>query len=366
MAGKPLKMAPRAITNIDPDGIKIERPSLDDDPDGHTVLRGRIDIDSLSRLRYGPYQREQLSGATNRKIQRAVENGIQLPDITLGMRGDRFTMGADGSVHLLDPVYVIDGRQRIVTIQAHLARYPADRVRLGAVVYFNTDQTSEQTRFHALGAYQTKISSNVIIRNLRETVPLVGTLYGLTMTQKDFPLHGRVCWQQAMPRHHLLSGVIYIQTALYLHSHLAATRHSTNEMQQNSANLARAVDIGRVRENVATFWEAIDFAWGLKALDTKAGVNYLKTNFLLTLARILSEHTDFWDGDRLVLSADFRRKLRLFKAHAPVVTQVAGSNGKLARDQLSFLLLEHLNYRQKKKLQRRRPVEPAVVVKPAA
>lgn len=364
---KPLKLAPRAIVDIEPDGIRIERPSLDDDPNGETILRGRISVDSLSRLRYAAYQREFLPNATNRNIRRAVENGVQLPDITLGMRGDRFAVDSNGVLHLLDPVYVIDGKQRVGTILEHLARYPADQVRLGAVVYFNTKQETEQARFHALGAHQTRISTNIIARNLRDTVPVVATIYGLTATQRDFPLFGRVCWDQQMKKGHLITAVAYIQVALMLHGHLAPTRGAinANDIQAICANLARIVDLQRIRENVVTFWEAVESAWGLRDLEVKAGVSYVKHAFLRVLVRVLSDHTNFWDGDRLVITPEVRKKLRQFKTHDPAVQVLAGSGGRHSMDNLRHVIIDHLNHRQKNKLIPR-AVAPAPVVKKAA
>lgn len=353
------KTAARAIILADTtEGIRILRPSLDDDPDGSTTLRGPITIESLKRLRFGAYQREQLPNQTNRKIQQAVVNGTQLPDITLGMRGDRFTADTDGSVVLLDPVYVIDGKQRVTTILAHLASYPADHVKIAAVVYFNTNQRIEQDRFHALGLYQTRIAGNVIARNMRDDVPLVSSLYGLSVAQKDSPVFNRVCWQQKMARNHLLSATTYLTMGLELHGHLAATKYgAVTELKQACSNLTRVVDIQTARENINTFWGLIDQSWGFRELVAKVKETHLHHSFLSAVVRILSDHTDFWDGNKLVISSDLRRKFKTFRTHAPDVQNLATATGRSAKDMLRLTIIEHLNFRARRKLMARRPID---------
>lgn len=346
-----------AKSRTPPEGVRILRPSLDDEEGGETILRGLIDLQSLHLLRVDYYQRERLSQKANRNIQRAIDTGSPLPDITLGMRGDRFHVDETGAVVLLDPVFIIDGQQRVGTIRTHLEDFPEERIRLGAAVHFNSNATRESRRFHAMNLYATRVGSGVILRNLKDEIPLLASLYGLSMTERSFPLYRRVCWAQARHKDHLLTASTYINTALRLHAHLAPVRHSgARYIPQISANLTRVVPIQQARENVATLWEAIDYAWGVTALQALTGVPYLKTGFLEALVTVLSNHLDFWDGPKLKISPEHRRRLQVFKVHNPEIVRLASSGHGLGQDMLRHLLAEHLNQRLRRKLTPRIPL----------
>lgn len=340
-----------------PEGVRILRPSLDDEEGGETILRGLIDLQSLPLLRVDYYQREQLSQKANRNIQRAIDTGSPLPDITLGMRGDRFHVDETGAVVLLDPVFIIDGQQRVSTIKLHLQNFPEEKIRLGAAVHFNSNATRESRRFHAMNLYATRVGSGVILRNLKDEIPLLASLYGLSITERSFPLYRRICWAQSRHKDHLITAATYIHAALRLHAHLAAVRHSgARHLPQICANLSRAAPIQQVRENVATLWSVIDQAWGVADLQALTGVPYLKTGFLEALVTVLSSHLDFWDGPRLKISPEHRQRLRVFKVHNPEIVRLASSGHGPGQDMLRHLLAEHLNQRLRRKLTPRIPI----------
>lgn len=346
----------KAAAKPTPEGVRILRPSLDDDEVGETILRGLIDLRSLPLLRVDYYQREKLSTKANRNIQRAIDMRSPLPDITLGMRGDKFQVDDTGAVVLLDQVFIIDGQQRVSTIRAHLEDFPEEKIRLGATVHFNSNSSRESRRFHAMNLYATRVGSGVILRNLKDEVPLLASLYGLSITDHEFPLYRRVCWSQTRHRDHLLTAATYINTALRLHAYLAPVRHSgARHIPRISANLCRAVTIQQVRENIATLWATIDHAWGVSALQSGAGVAYLKGGFLESLVSVLGSHLDFWDGPKLKISPEHRRRLQVFKVDNPEIVRLASSGHGPGQDMLRHLLAEHLNQRLRRKLTPRIP-----------
>ena len=93
------------------DSVKIVHGALDETPENELILRGVIDPLSLGKLKIDEYQREVLSSAKISKIKKGLR-ARRVPDIVLGMRGHRIRE-VDGSVYLLDPVYIIDGLQRV-------------------------------------------------------------------------------------------------------------------------------------------------------------------------------------------------------------------------------------------------------------
>lgn len=341
--------------------VKILRPSLDDN-ERQTVLRGVVSSDTLVNLRVDNYQRERLASSSRREIVRALDMGRNLPTIELGMRGDRFRIDDDGSVMLIDPVFIIDGRQRRDTIIEYLDRFPDERVRLGAVVHFNTDAKWERDRFHALNLFQHKVAPSVMLRNIKEDNPMLATMFGLTKSAKDFAMYGRVCWSQNMGRGELISGLAYCQTALLMHAHLAAVRSiSMKEITNSADKLTRAVGLPIARNNIIEFWNLVDASWGVRAIQYKSSAPYMRTQFLRVLARVLSDHSDFWqppDERRLVIPYELKRKIARFAVNDPEVVRLSGASGRAA-DTLYFMMVTHINSgKRTKRLSPRNGIAP--------
>lgn len=355
-ARKPtVKPKASAVIYAETEGVRITSPGLEDTPERETILRGSVALESLPLLKIDKYyQRELLSNSSNRQIQRAIDMGVDLPDISLGMRGSRFTADPTGAVILLDPVYIIDGQQRVGTIIRHLGQFPTDTVRIGAQIYFDTTVERERIKFMALNMFRTNVSTNVMLANLRHESDLLASLFGLVTTQAGFVMYQRVCWAQQRKGAHLISASMYMNVAMMLHSHMAATRSLTaRTIKMSLDNLQRAVSIQVVRDNTKRFWEIIDEAWGIEELSDSA-VPYLKTGFLLTLARLFSDHVDFWDGEHLAVPLELRKRLQAFSPHNPAHAHLASGHGA-ALVNLRFLMIEHLNKRRGKKLTLRRP-----------
>ena len=83
--------------------IKVCNAALDQSPSGDIVLRGVIHPDSLSGLRVASYQREVLPITSLSRLIKAIKAGTTLPDIELGMRGQKY-IERGGCFHLQDDV----------------------------------------------------------------------------------------------------------------------------------------------------------------------------------------------------------------------------------------------------------------------
>jgi hypothetical protein len=71
----------------------------------------------------------------------------------------------------------------------------------------------------------------------------------------------------------------------------------------------------------------------------------MRGTFLSVLAKLLSDHHDFWTGDddkRLFVEAPLKRKIAQFPISDPEVRHLAGSSGK-AREILYLMLRDHIN-----------------------
>ncbi|MEK7509785.1 MAG: hypothetical protein AAB605_03675 [Patescibacteria group bacterium] len=340
--------------------IRILNGALDEEEGGEIVLRGRIAPESFIHLQVDDYQREVAPLSSQSSILGALTNGGTLPDIELGMRGQKFKEEADGTFVLTDPVYIVDGLQRVSTVVHYLSGHPDAAVRLGAKIYFDTDKPWERERFGILnGSTRAKVSPNILLRNYRETSRAILMLYGLSNTAKDFVLHDRVSWRQRMTRGELISALTFVKLVGILHSHKAAGIHAQLNMLVSA--LDRGVDligIQNVRENMKTFFDLIDECWGIKRVQYRESAIYMRGNFLYVLARLLSDHTDFWrqpDEKKLFIEAPLKRKIAQFPINDPEVVRLAGSSGK-AREMIYLLLRDHINSgKRTKRLTSRKP-----------
>lgn len=358
------------------DEIKVLHGALDEREDGEIILRGVIDPSCLQYLRTDDYQREVLRPvATTRgkpsPIKIAVVKGVTLPDVELGMRGLRCD-SRGGTYTLKDPVYIIDGLQRISTIRGYNELNPEapSKTQVGAVIHFGTTKEYEKERFLALNTSRSPMSPNVILRNAREDHSSILTLHGLCNNDKDFPLYGRVSWQQNAMRGQLLSALILARTALALHKHIpsATTKAgkipavagpgSSNVITISMAldNMAKTLGLRHFRDNVKTFFDVVDEVFGLRVIEYRELAVQTKGNFLITLASVMSAHNNFWDdaGTVLTVDADMKRRLKNFPLHDPAIERMAGGGGSVL-PLLFNMMVDHLNKgRSRNRLQERK------------
>lgn len=327
--------------------VKLFNAALDDaeDSPAGVVLRGALDLGSLHHLLRDDYQREAQPLSSQNRIMDALQSGSRLPDVDLGMRGEDFS-AREGSFFLKDSVYIIDGVQRISTIIHFLGTNPGVPVRIGATVHLNTSKEWERERFHKLNNWRNKLSPNILLRNMRETNPGVLMLYGLSTNDKVFPLHHRVSWSQRMTRGELITALTFAKAVAFLHSHkVSSARSNVEEIGVGLQKLVEVVGVQNVRENIRAFFELVDQCWGIKSVQYKEGAIYMRGQFLFVLARLLSDHHDFWSDSaerRLFVNANLRRKIAQFPISDPEVVRLAGSSGS-ARQILYMLLRDHIN-----------------------
>lgn len=324
------------------EGIVIKQAALNDNDRG-LIIQGFIDLGSIKLLRVDAYQREQLSSPKIQSLMNAMLTS-DVPTIELGMRGSNATnRGATYTLH--DPVYIIDGFQRVTAALQILRNNPKANIRLSVIVYLDTDFTWELERFTRLNLGQTKIAGTITLRNLRHELPVVEALIKVCENDKTFPLHGRVSWQQDMPRSALITAVTLSKVVGNLHAHIGPGKNS------NIVSLARGLDkimavTGKTNflMNVKTFYEVVDKAWGVKNVAYRASANQLKATFMVALASVFSNHLNFWDGNKLVVDEQTIRKLAQFPMSDPtVVTLSSGGGGGQGAMHLSILIKEHLD-----------------------
>lgn len=323
------------------ESIKMNHAALDETLEGEIILRGRIDPDSLPLLQVADYQREVLPLTTITSIIEGFHEG-SIPDIDLGMRGEKYLERGPG-FYLQNPVYIIDGLQRVSAARQIMQENGGRLPRLGATVHFGTNEEWERDRFKILNADRTKLSSNVLLRNMRYDVEVVDLLYRLCQ-DKTFVLHGRVNWQQRMRRSELISAVTLLKVSGALHAHIGPGKSSgIKELGAGAQKIMGRTGKNIFRDNVKTFFHLVDQCWGIQCITYSGGAPYIRSSYLMVLATVLSNHTNFWKENRLFIEAPLIRKIKLFPVSSdPYVASLCSATGK-AKEILYNLIVGHIN-----------------------
>lgn len=310
-----------------------------------TVLRGVLDPDTLEDILVDVYQREVLhqEGKKHSLIE-ALRNGARVPDVEIGMRGDNFSIEGEGEgfIVLNDPAYIVDGLQRISSGIAVMKE--GIRPHIGATIHFNTDKVWEKDRFKTLNQDRVRVSTNILLRNLGEENAAIAALLQLTRSDKAFAMNGRVCWNQQMARSELITALTFAKVIGRLHMHVGPTGNSQVDLLADGLQtVMNAVGKQVFRDNIKTFFDVIDRMYGVKRVTFTRGAVYMRGSFLLALAKLFSNHLEFWkDEKRFFVEAPLVRKLSTFPIGDPHVISLASSGGK-AIDLLYLLMVEHVN-----------------------
>src|SRR5262249_7672394 len=110
------------------------------------VLQGVIEVSSMHLVRYADYQRELFPVSSRANIMAGFNSGNwqQLPEITLGIRSQRFHTEGE-TYYVDDDVWCIDGQQRIGTAIEYSGANPRSQgARLRCVLHFQTNEVLER------------------------------------------------------------------------------------------------------------------------------------------------------------------------------------------------------------------------------
>lgn len=327
--------------------VRLQEARLDDQG-GDIVAHGWLDIEAMENLHVGDYQREVLESRFGKKssILKAVESNQRLPDIMLGMRGQSFTSKGT-NILLENDVFIIDGLQRVSAMRRFAGDNPdeAGRMRIGAEVRFGTTRDSERDLFTVLNVKRKAMSPSVIIRNTRNNSQGVATMYGLSMSDKNFAAYGKVCWDQQMHRGELWTALNFCKSAIAVHRHMSSGTRNLSAVALIPSTLdaiASNTGLANFRANVSTYFEMMDQVWGVRGIKYQDRATYTRGNFVVQLAAMLSDHEDFWEGNRLVVDAATKSKLKSFPIDDPTIIRLAGSGGN-AGILLYRHLIDHMN-----------------------
>jgi hypothetical protein len=315
------------------------------------ILRGVIDPSSFPLLKVDPrYQRGVETPAYIRKVMQAFRTHGGCPDVDLGMRGHSFSEpGGDFFLH--DDVYIVDGQQRLTAAKRIMEEGIVPRV--GAAIHFDTYYEWEKARFEALNQQKVNVHANILIRNRADENAAIKMLIDLGK-DSSYVLHNRVCWGQKMNNEHLLHGKALLNTIGNLHRRFAPQAASSRHAEACVALDRLMARIGRTRfrDNIKTFWNAVDSIFHVRDIQIVSAAPYLKQGFLKAFSRVLSDHQDFWKDTELVIPTAIIQKMRSFPLSDPNINMLFGNTGK-GQSTLTYHIIEHMN--KCKRLYRLRP-----------
>ncbi len=330
------------------DKLKLLHPTIDvvgeRETEQRLVIRGVIDPSTIQAIRVDNYQRQVLGGGKSSALKAAAKTST-LPDVELGMRGDGYQTRGEGDQQcfvLTDPVYVIDGLQRVAAVKAALEE-GAVSPKIGAVVHVDTTVEWEIERFKILNQERTRLSPGVLLRNERSRNSAIDALFRLTTEDADFVLYRRVCWEQRMRRDELLQALKFCRVISVLHSRFAAGM--SEDVRHLGANLSRQRDtVGPsvFMNNVKMFYGIVQDLWGIKDITYREQALQLKGGFLNALALLFSQMDEFWVRDRLSLDKRQRKKLSKFPLKDSSVAGLCGGGGASVSVLLE-VMKHHLN-----------------------
>jgi hypothetical protein len=329
--------------------IKLNNMLMSDTPE-RKILRGDLDRSTLLALKIEWYQRGNISSAKLRKLQKTATGGAEFPDITLGVRGHNVHIDGTQSAMIWDDCYVVDGLQRWTAVCLALEQDANCLAHLGAKAFLDTNVEFERELFRKMNTGHTSMAASVILRNEKEVSRVAATLVGLADNDKKFMLYKRVAWEQEVRKEtdgDLLRGIILLRVLATLHHHRMRSAPLYGQVLALLAMCDRNIDViglQQGRENLITFFEAVDEAWGIRDVALRYGTIHLSDVWLRIFARLLSDHREFWrDDTELFIPKPLMRDIKRIRPNDPeLVALVRG--GKIQHELLYQTFLNTINH----------------------
>jgi hypothetical protein len=147
-----------------------------------------------------------------------------------------------------------------------------------------------------------------------------------------------------MARGRMFSAMTYAKTVAMLHSHAGPGRgNSVTDVANGLNKIMSTVGRSLFVANARVFFEIVDACWGIKRVTHRFGASYVKASFLRELARVFSDHTNFWDNGQLTVDVSTINKLRSFPIDDPEVMRLSSASGGPSGDMLNMLMVNHIN-----------------------
>ncbi len=329
------------------------------------VIRGMMDPKYITHFVVGEYQREQRSPGRLSDMIAAVIKGKRFPEVELSLRSEQYSEAEPGVYHFYDTLHIVDGQQRSSATLLACQEVIGLETRFAVVVNIGKTIAWEKERFEELnlGKNREAVSNNVLLRNRKEDNPVVDHLWGIHSTDRTSALYKKVAWRQRVYDGEVISSWSLARIVCLLHEHrvpwvgtgFPETVETLNKIGLEFGPLV-------VRANVKAFFAAIDDIWNIRDIQVKAGAVHMRMASLTMLARVVSNHHDFWTNDKSVCFApEMITRMRRFKFSDPHVANVLTKEPGRG-EELAERFVDTLNHARRNKLRPRKKVVARQVV----
>lgn len=307
--------------------IKLRHGLIVNPQQNRTVIRGELEPETLLGLEVDWYQRGKVSASKIRDLMEGIKKGAEnIPDITIGMRGTGYDI-TNTDVMLNDRVFIIDGLQRWTACIMLLDK--GIMPLLGAKVFLPTDINFELMMFRELNSKRTSMAASVLLRNEKEFSRVAGTLWGISR-DPAFALANRIAWDQQVERKlggQLLRGITMLDIVAFLHGHIQSiSGFNRGGALKRLYGLEKHIDnvgLQQARTNLIKFFDVVDEVWGIRDAQIKYSETFMTPGWLTTLARVFSDHREFWRENELSVGVSYIRDLKRIRWTDPKLEALA-------------------------------------------
>ena len=273
------------------------------------VVRGTLKPDQFGAIVIPPYQRIAMTdGAKHASLTDALApDGIGIPDdLLFCVRSTRFrSVGAGEIIIPTNALYLLDGHQRFTGAETRLER-GLQCLPLGAKIILGTTAKEEITLFYQVNRLQTKVSSDVLLRN-SESSAAIEALRKLAQNHPGFPGVSFDQWRR--PGEKIKAHMLY-ETAAVLHGQPKGKpiEDILDALERTTNSIGTALLV----YNVKVFFDALRSCFG----DGDKERFMYRADMLRALASLFCAHQDFWDAknsQKLKVSITDIRKLGTIK-----------------------------------------------------
>lgn len=268
-----------------------------------TVIRGDLDTEYFDTIDVPGYQRMAMEHEKHEELKAVLApDGIGVPDdLLLCTSSTSYEPLTAGEILLAtSSLSLLDGHQRYNAAMARIAGGQKTQP-FGVKIFLGTTLEEEVAAFYQVNRLQTKVSSNVFMRNRQDNAAIMA-LRELEKEVEGFP---PVTWDQlTKPGEKIRAHTLY-EVAIILHGFYAKSRiedlfDTLEQIQEREGTVL-------LKKNVRTFFDAVHASFGRDGLED---IKY-RVDLLRGLASLFRDHNEFWqpNGRELIIRKEITNKL---------------------------------------------------------
>jgi len=268
------------------------------------VVRGTLVPAEFDIIVAPPYQRQlMVSTGKQDELVEALSptDGIGIPDdLLLCCRTTAYRAIGAGEILIdTDALYILDGLQRYGAAMVRRRQgWPTEP--FGVKILLGTDEELEERLFYQVNRLQTKVATDVHLRNAASNAACVA----LRKMSENTPGFPDVKWDQARGSGEKITAHMLYEIAIMLHGY--AQNRPFEGILEALEELTDRIGTDRLVTNVRHFFDYVHRCFD----GTDMEPYRWRVDMLRGLARYFSEYENFWSGENLMVRKPDVEKLR--------------------------------------------------------